>query len=82
MHAGLLSVCSAVVLSTLYMGPLADVATPQVQYTIILGLVTSLANLLFIEPATTKVLFKRYELENSKEPSQEERKALTKKFGT
>lgn len=56
----------------------------RVQYTAILGVVTAAANLLFIEPAATKVLFERYDLENSSEAnvSSEKRAALTKKFGT
>lgn len=81
---GLTTACSAVVLATLYMGPLAEIAVPRVQYTAMLGLVTSVANLMFIEPAATAVMFQRYELENSTDgnPPKEERAALTKKFGT
>lgn len=80
---GLTTACSTVVLATLYMGPLAAIATPRVQYTAILGVVTSLANLLFIEPAATKIMFERYDLENKTDgkPDAEARKALTKKFG-
>ena len=48
-----------------------------------MGVVTALANLVFIEPACTKVLFARYDLENNSggSPPEAERKALTKKFG-
>lgn len=55
----------------------------RVQYTAILGVVTALANLVFIEPACTKVMFARYDLENSHNgtPPEAERKELTKKFG-
>ena len=82
-YFGVTTACSGILLASTTAGPLSAIATPYVNNVLILGLVTSVANLLFMEPAATAVLFQRYALENGPNPSdkQEERAALTKKFG-
>lgn len=79
----LTTACSAILLASTTLGPLSAVATPYVNNVLILGTVTSAANLFFVEPAATAVMFERYDLENGPNPGdkKEERAALTKKFG-
>lgn len=45
------------------------------------ALALTLSNILYIEPASTKVMFERYELENEGKQETDEYKAAAKKFG-
>ena len=63
------------------LGSFEGFVSDRVLYTLILGVVTSVCNLLIIEPRATSVLFERYHLENSGSPDADARKKLTKKFG-
>lgn len=80
-YFGLISVCCAALFGTIYFGALGGIAPPRVMHTLLLGLATAASNLLFIEPAATKVLFQRYDLENSGSTDADLRKKLTKQFG-
>lgn len=82
-YFGVTSACGVILLASTTVGPLASIATPYVNNVLILGLVTSVANLLFMEPAATAILFKRYALENGPDAAEkkDERAALTKEFG-
>lgn len=73
------TVCSAVLLATL--GSFEGFVSDRVLYTLVLGAVTSLCNLLVIEPKATAVMFERYRHEDSGSRDPEARKKLTSKFG-
>jgi hypothetical protein len=75
-------VCCAVLIGTVKFGPFSNIAPSRVFHTLLLGLLTAASNLLAIEPATTKNLFQRYDLENSGAANPELRKKLGKEFGT
>ena len=79
LYFALTSFCCAVLLGTsTHFQPMLN---NKVTGTLVLGLVTALANLCFIEPKATEVLFERYTLENSGSKDPEARKKLTKQFG-
>jgi hypothetical protein len=78
-YFALISGCCAILLGTV--GSLGSILSDRVTHTLVLGLVTALSNLVFIEPKATSVLFERYKLENSGRAVKEERQKLTKTFG-
>jgi len=53
-------------------------ADKSVYITLGVALLTTLVNLLWLEPASTKVMFERYSLENEKSRSEEESSRLSK----
>ena len=79
LYFALTTFCCAILLGT--STHFESVITNKVTGTLILGLVTSLANLVFIEPKATSVMFERYQLENSGSKDPEARKKLTSQFG-
>jgi hypothetical protein len=81
LYFAVISACCAVLLGTVQYGHLAGAATQNVNGVLLLGLITGLSNLFFIEPKATAVLFERYDLENSGNADEERRKKLTKSFG-
>jgi len=80
MYFGLCSICTAILMATL---KYAAGAAPAREFQLLgIALASSLANLLFIEPRATNVMFERYELENAAGPRQDDAiKKLYKQFG-
>jgi Domain of unknown function (DUF4149) len=79
LYFALISLCCAVLLGTCT--HLEAHVSQRVMATLVLGLVTALSNLLFIEPKATQALFERYQLENSGSKDPKTRKKLVKSFG-
>jgi len=80
-YFALSSAAPGILLGTLYYAT-SGAAPVKEFYLLGIALMGSLVNLLFTEPAATKVMFQRYELENSTGPRDEKAiKALSKQFG-
>jgi len=69
-YFALSSSAPAILLATLYYATNGNPPINEVRL-LVISLVCSLTNLLFTEPAATKVMFQRYEMENSSGPRDE-----------
>jgi hypothetical protein len=79
-YFALSAACCAIMLGSVATGALPSVR-PRELYVLGAGLAAALANLLFIEPKATAVMFKRYDLENAPVRDDAAIKALYKQFG-
>jgi hypothetical protein len=61
--------------------PLIALKTTAAGRMLALGLVCNVLNLLYVEPASTKIMFRRYELENDNKKDTDEYKKLAASFG-
>lgn len=78
-YFGLSSACSAIQLGVLLFGA---AGAPQKQLVLLgLGLASSLLSFLVVEPLCTRIMFRRYDLENAAERDEDKIKALAKQFG-
>lgn len=81
LYFALLSATSTLALGTLAYG-LGLGITHKSLTPLVVGVVASVLNWVWIEPVNTKILFERYDLENSSGPKDHDRiKQLTKQFG-
>lgn len=82
MYFRLHAVSLVVMLGTLkFLAGAAELPFRRPLVTVSVAFVATLANLLFLEPQSTKVMFQRYELENAGKRDTEEYKIAAKKFG-